>query len=81
MARRPLPHETIVSSREIGEVVAAVEVEVEAVALAMAATMVVLTEDHTEGLHLVQTGGATSCPSSGCIVLRIRQTCLVSITC
>lgn len=60
---------------------AAAVVEAEAVALAMVATMVVHTEDRTEGRRLVQTGGATSCPLSGCIVLRIRQTCLVSITC
>jgi len=81
-ARHPLPQETIVNSRERGEVAAAVDqVEVEAVAMAMVATMAVRMEDRTAGHRLVQTGGATSCPLSECIVLRIRQTCVVSITC
>lgn len=73
MARRPLPHETTVSSREIGAVVVvavAVGHQVVAVATATEATMVVHMADHMED-RPVQTGGATSCQpagrTSGCV--------------
>jgi len=68
MVSRPLPHETIVSSQEIGEVAVVVVVDQQA-AVATEATMVVHMEDRMEDHHLVRTGGATDGLLSGCIVL------------
>ena len=73
-ARHHLPHVTIVSNQETGEVVVVVVVALSAPVVVTEAATVARMEDHTEG-HLVLTGGATDCCPSECTVLSSDRLC------